>query len=47
MVFSRFWWMDGVLGIICALVILYAAYEIMKEAVTKVLGEEPGAGFDK
>lgn len=35
------WWMDSVLGIICALVIFYAAFEIMREVVTKILGEEP------
>jgi len=35
------WWMDSVLAIICALAIFYAAFEIMKEAVTKILGEEP------
>ena len=35
------WWMDGVLAIICALAIFYAAFEVMKEAVTKILGEEP------
>jgi len=37
-----FWWMDSVLGIFCALAIFYAAFEIMKESVTKLLGEEPG-----
>ena len=35
------WWMDSVLAIICALAIFYAAFEIMKEAVTKILGEKP------
>jgi cation diffusion facilitator family transporter len=35
------WWMDSILGMICALAIFYAAYKIMKEAVTKILGEEP------
>ncbi|MCL2499951.1 MAG: cation diffusion facilitator family transporter [Defluviitaleaceae bacterium] len=35
------WWMDSVLGVICALAIFYAAYKIMVEAVTKILGEVP------
>jgi len=48
-VISRFvsglWWMDGVLGIFGALAIFYAAFEIMKETVTKILGEEPKQEF--
>jgi cation diffusion facilitator family transporter len=39
------WWMDSVLGAFCALAIFHAAYEIMKEAVTKILGEEPKQDF--
>ena len=39
------WWMDSVLGLICALVIFYAAFSIMKEVVTKILGEEPNQEF--
>lgn len=35
------WWMDGVLGIFCALAILYAAFQILRESITKLLGEEP------
>ena len=38
---GRFWWIDSVLGIIIALMLFYAAYEIIKEAVTKILGEKP------
>jgi cation diffusion facilitator family transporter len=38
---SGLWWMDSVLGVICAFMIFYAAFEIMKETVTKLLGEEP------
>jgi len=38
---NNFWWMDSVLGIFCALAILYAGIEIMKESITKLLGEEP------
>jgi len=36
-----FWWMDSVLGMFCALAIFYAAFEIMKESISKLLGEEP------
>lgn len=36
-----FWWIDGVLGIIVALSILYAAYDILKEAINPLLGERP------
>jgi cation diffusion facilitator family transporter len=39
---NRFWWVDGVLGIVVSLMLIYAAYEIMMEAVNKLLGEEPG-----
>lgn len=38
---QRFWWIDGVLGIIIALMLFYATYEIVKEAVMKLLGEQP------
>jgi cation diffusion facilitator family transporter len=36
-----FWWMDSVLGMFCALAIIYAAFSIMKESISKILGEEP------
>ena len=36
-----FWWIDGVLGILVSLMLLYAAYQILMEAVNKILGEEP------
>jgi cation diffusion facilitator family transporter len=39
------WWMDSVLGVFCALAIFYAAYEVMKESITKILGEEPEQDF--
>jgi len=44
-IWSGLWWMDSVLGIICALVIFYAAFEILREVVTKILGEEPKQEF--
>nr|NQU93009.1 cation transporter [Bacteroidota bacterium] len=42
---SRFWWIDGALGIIVALMILYAAYEILKDSISRLLGEAPEPGF--
>jgi cation diffusion facilitator family transporter len=37
-----FWWIDAALGILVSLMLAYAAYGILKEAVHKILGEEPG-----
>jgi cation diffusion facilitator family transporter len=39
---NYFWWIDGVLGIVVSLMLMYAAYEILMEAVSKILGEVPG-----
>ena len=39
---KQFWWIDGVLGIIIALMLFYATFEIMKSGITKLLGEQPG-----
>ena len=39
------WWMDSALGMFGALAIFYAAYKIMQEAITRILGEEPEQGF--
>lgn len=36
-----FWWIDGVLGLIVAAMIFYAAYEIINDASNPLLGEEP------
>ena len=38
---ADFWWMDSILGIFCSLAIFYAAFKIMKQSITKLLGEEP------
>jgi len=38
---EKFWWMDSVLGLLVALAIFYATIKILKEAITKLLGEEP------
>jgi cation diffusion facilitator family transporter len=36
-----FWWIDGVLGIIVALMILYTAIKIIKNSSDVILGEKP------
>jgi len=36
-----FWWMDGVLGIMVALLIFYVVYDILKETINPLLGEVP------
>lgn len=38
---DRFWWIDSVLGIIIAFMLFYAAFEIIKGAINKLLGEKP------
>lgn len=34
-------WIDGVLGIIVSLMIFYAAYEILRDSVSRLIGERP------
>ena len=36
-----FWWMDGALSCAVAMMILYAAYEVVKDGMLKLLGEVP------
>jgi cation diffusion facilitator family transporter len=40
---DRFWWIDGILGLLVSLMLIYAAYGILMDAVNKILGEKPGA----
>ncbi|MDR0507665.1 MAG: cation diffusion facilitator family transporter [Dysgonamonadaceae bacterium] len=35
-----FWWIDSLLGFIISIMLLYAAYKIVKETIAKLLGEE-------
>ena len=39
---NYFWWIDGALGIAVSIMLMYAAYKILTEAINKILGEEPG-----
>ncbi|MBC8184529.1 cation transporter [candidate division KSB1 bacterium] len=36
-----FWWIDGVLGIIVALLIFYATFEIFRDSINPMLGTSP------
>lgn len=38
---KKFWWIDSVLGLIISFMLFYATFEIIKEAINKLLGEEP------
>lgn len=38
---KNFWWMDGILGILVSLLILYAGYDIFKDSINTLLGEAP------
>jgi cation diffusion facilitator family transporter len=38
---SRLWWMDGVLGLLVAALIAYAAYEVIRDGINPLLGEKP------
>jgi cation diffusion facilitator family transporter len=38
---NYFWWMDGVLGLLIAAMIFYAAYEILRDSINRLLGEIP------
>lgn len=38
---SYVWWMDSALGVLVSLMLFYAAYGIIREAVNKILGEKP------
>lgn len=38
---GSFWWIDGVLGLIVSVLILYTAYEIMRDSSSALIGEAP------
>jgi cation diffusion facilitator family transporter len=38
----RFWWVDGVLGIVVALLIIYAAFDVIRDAVDPLMGRAAG-----
>jgi len=38
---KKFWWIDGVLGVLVAIIIAYTAFEIMKDVFKAIIGESP------
>ena len=36
-----FWWIDGAMGIAISLMLFYAVFSIIKDAISKILGEKP------
>ncbi len=38
---QRFWWIDSVMGVIIALMLFYTTFGIVKDAISKLLGERP------
>ncbi|MCF7792728.1 MAG: cation diffusion facilitator family transporter [Candidatus Cloacimonetes bacterium] len=36
-----FWWIDGILGILMAFLLFYAAYDVLKNSISHLIGEEP------
>lgn len=42
-----FWWIDGVLGIMMALFLFYAAFEILKKSISNLIGEKPSTEIKK
>lgn len=44
---QRLWWVDGALGILVSLLILYAAYDVLREAWTSLMGESADADLER
>ena len=40
-----FWWIDGVLGIIISILIMYASFRVFKNTIDPILGEAPDKGL--
>ena len=38
---GKIWWLDGAMGILVAIIILYASYDILKNAIGSLLGRSP------
>jgi len=36
-----FWWIDGAMGILISLMLFWAVFTIVKDAISKILGEQP------
>lgn len=42
-----FWWLDSVLGIMVALLIFYASFEVIRDAVRPLMGQNPSKEFEQ
>ncbi len=38
---EHFWWVDSIMGIMVSLLIFYTTYNILKESISSLIGEEP------
>jgi cation diffusion facilitator family transporter len=38
---SYFWWIDGVLGVLVSILILYTAFSLARDSINPLLGEQP------
>jgi cation diffusion facilitator family transporter len=39
---TRYWWIDGAMGILLSFALFYAAYEIVMDSTNSIMGEKPG-----
>jgi len=44
---SMFWWLDSVLGFMVALLIFYASFEVIRDAVRPLMGQNPSKEFER
>ncbi len=42
-----FWWLDSVLGVMVALLIFYAGFEVIRDAVRPLMGQNPSKEFEQ
>lgn len=47
LVANKFWWIDSILGALISIMLFYATFKIVKEAIGKLLGEKPSAELIK
>jgi len=45
LVSSRYWWVDGVLGLAVSMVLFHATFSILKKSADILIGEEPDSGL--
>jgi cation diffusion facilitator family transporter len=42
-----FWWLDAVLGILVSLLIFYASFEVIRDAIRPLMGQNPSKEFEQ